>query len=229
MGSPDGLPEQLPAPRPGGHPHPRRAAASPLNVHDPHVQSALHPLHHHLRRTHRPLGGTRHRLPPPRRLHPPPHTQNPGPDTYARGDDPDDPHIWGTWEPKSLDTLLSIRSGYQGLGRAMYCLAKWTQRTWGIPTDQWVWVVTLRPQQREAPSNRRGPTPPRPTTLQLCAYMVAARLMTLLWPGPHTPTQNYPHLTEEDMPGIQRCFFRTLDYLQQTHPHVLEQIWPRPG
>ena len=28
MGSPDGLPEQLPAPRPGGHPHPRRAAAS---------------------------------------------------------------------------------------------------------------------------------------------------------------------------------------------------------
>ena len=25
---------------------------------------------------------------------PPPH--NPGPDTYARGDDPDDPHIWGT-------------------------------------------------------------------------------------------------------------------------------------
>ena len=31
------------------------------------------------------------------------------------------------------------------------------------------------------------------------------------------------------MPGIQRCFFRTLDYLQQTHPHVLEQIWPPPG
>ena len=80
MGSPDGLPEQLPAPRPGGHPHPRRAAASPLHVHDPHVQSTLHPLHHHLRRTHRPLGGTRHRLPPPRRLHPPPQapTRTPG-------------------------------------------------------------------------------------------------------------------------------------------------------
>ena len=158
---------------------------------------------------------------------PPPH--NPGPDTYARGDDPDDPHIWGTWEPASLDTLLSIRSGCQGLGRAMYCLAKWTQRTLGIPTDRWVWVVTLRPQQREAPRNREGPTPPRPTTPQLCPYMVAARLMALLWPGPHTPTQNYPHLTEEDMPGIQRCFFRTLDYLQQTHPHVLEQRWPPPG
>ena len=52
MGSLDGLPEQLPAPRPGRHPHPRRAAASPLHVHDPHVQSALHPLHRPLPRTH---------------------------------------------------------------------------------------------------------------------------------------------------------------------------------
>ena len=43
---------------------------------------------------------------------------------YARGDDPDDPNIWGTWEHQSLDTLLSIRSSSQGLGRAMYCLAK---------------------------------------------------------------------------------------------------------
>ena len=31
------------------------------------------------------------------------------------------------------------------------------------------------------------------------------------------------------MPGIQRCFFRTLDYLQQTHPRVVEQIWTPPG
>ena len=52
--------------------------------------------------------------------------------------------------------------------------------------------------------------------------MVAARLMALLWPGPDTPTQNYPHLTEEDMPGIRRCFSSTRIYLQQTHPHVLE-------
>ena len=29
-----------------------------------------------------------------------------------------------------LDTLLSIRSSCQGLGRAMYCHAKWTQRNW---------------------------------------------------------------------------------------------------
>ena len=119
---------------------------------------------------------------------PPPH--NPGLATYATGDEPDDRHIWGTWERKSPDTLLSIRSGNQGLGRAMYCLAKWTQRTWGIPTDRWLWRVKLRPQQREAPPNRRGPTPPGPTTLQLCPYMVAARLMALLVPGPDTPTQN---------------------------------------
>ena len=157
----------------------------------------LSTTHYHAPTDHWVVQGT-DSLPPT--TPPPPH--NPGVDTYARGDDPDDPHIWATWERKSLDTLLSIRSSSQGLGRAMYCLAKWTQRTWGIPTDQWVWVVTLRPQQREAPPNRRGPTPPRPTTLQLCAYMMAAHLMALLWPGPDTPTQNYPHLTEEDMLGI---------------------------
>ena len=99
----------------------------------------------------------------------------------------------------------------------------------GSRTDRWLWKVSLRRKQREAPPNRRGPTVPRPTTLQLCPYMVAARLMGLLWPGPHIPTQSYPNLTGEDMPGIQRCFFRTLDYLQQTHPHVLEHIWTPPG
>ena len=74
-----------------------------------------------------------------------------------------------------------------------------------------------------------GPTPPRPTTMHLCPYMVAARLMALLWPGPDTLTQS-PHLTEEDMPGILRCFFLTLDYLQQTHPHTFElKGTPPPG
>ena len=109
----------------------------------------------------------------------------------------------------------------------MYCLAEWTQRTWGIPTDPWLWKVRLPPQQREAPTNRRGP-PPRTTTLQLCPYMLAARLMALLWPGPNTSTQNYPHLTEDDMPSIQRCIFRSLDCLQQTNPRILEQIWTSP-
>ena len=111
----------------------------------------------------------------------------------------------------------------------MYCLAKWTQRTWGITTGRSLWKVRLRPQQREAPQNRREPNLPRPTTLQLCPYIVAAHLMALLWPRPHTTTQNYPHLPEEDMPGIQRCFFRSLDYVQQTGPRVLEQIWTTPG
>ena len=91
---------------------------------------------------------------------PPPLNQ--GLDTYARGDEPDDPHIWGKWECKSLDTLLSIRSSSQGLGRAMYCLAKCTQRTWGIPTDRWLWRVTLRPQQREAPPKPQETHPPTP-------------------------------------------------------------------
>ena len=34
---------------------------------------------------------------------------------YTREDEPDDPHLWGTLECKSVDTLLSIRSGNQGL------------------------------------------------------------------------------------------------------------------
>ena len=58
--------------------------------------------------------------PPP----PPPHS--PGPYTYTREEQSDDPHIRGTWGHKSLKTLLSIRSGHQGLGSAMYRLAKWT-------------------------------------------------------------------------------------------------------
>ena len=36
----------------GDIPTPKRAAANPLHVHDPHVQSALHPLHLPLPRTH---------------------------------------------------------------------------------------------------------------------------------------------------------------------------------
>ena len=111
----------------------------------------------------------------------------------------------------------------------MYCLAKFTQRTWEVPADRWLWKVTLRPQQWEAPRNRRGPTRPCPSTPQLCPYMVAARLMALLWPGPDTPSKNYLDFTKEDMPGIQRCFFSTLDYLQQTQPDLLELRWTPPG
>ena len=114
--------------------------------------------------------------------------------------------------------MLSVCRRNQGL-------AKWTQRTWGITAEQWMRKDTLRPQQREAPLNRTGPTPPCPTTIQLCPYMVAAHRMTLLWPGTDTPTQNYPNLTKEDMPSIQQCFFGTLHCLQEEQPHVLELTW----
>ena len=53
--------------------------------------------------------------------------------------------------------------------------------------------------------------------------------MTLLWPCSDPRTQHYPDLTEEDKPGIQRCFFRTLLCLQQSDPHVLQLTWTHPG
>ena len=55
--------------------------------------------------------------------------------------------------------LLSIRSGNQDLGKAMYRLAKRTQQTWEIPAERWLWKITLCLQQREAPPNRMGPPP----------------------------------------------------------------------
>ena len=110
----------------------------------------------------------------------------------------------------------------------MYCLAKWTQGFPQIPVEPWAWKVTLRPQQREAPLNRTGPTTPHPITIQLCLYKVAAHPMTLLSRSADTPTQNYPHLAEEDMPVIQQSFFGTLECLQQAHPHFLELKWIPP-
>ena len=90
--------------------------------------------------------------------------------------------------------------------------------SWQIPAQQWAWNVTLRRQQREAPLNRTGPSLPRPIAVQLCPFMVAARLMTLLWPA--LDIQQYPCLREEDMPGIQRCFFGTLNCLQHSDLQV---------
>ena len=85
------------------------------------------------------------------------------------------------------------------------------------------------PRAEGRPPEPQGTHRPRTTSLQLCPYMVAARLMALLWPGTDAPAQNRPHLTEEDMPGIQRCFFSTLDYLQQTYSLVLElKLTPPP-
>ena len=129
----------------------------------------------------------------------------------------------------SLDPLWTRAHPVWTSGPVLDPYLTWcTQRTWGISTDRSLWKLTLRPKQKEAPLNRKGPTSLRPTNLQLCPYMGAARLMALLWPGPDTPTQNYLHLMEEDMPGIQLCFFSTLDYHLQTNPHILEQIRTPP-
>ena len=227
MDRPDSLPGNFRDNVPGDVPTPDNQQPAPSTY-----MTLMYNIHYTLSTTHyrAPTGhwvvhGTDSLLPAD--YAPPPH--NPGPNMFTRGDEPGDPHIWGTWERRSLNTLLSIRSRNQDLGKAMYCLAKWTQRTGEIPTDRWLRKVTLRPQEREAPQDCRGPGPLRPTILQLCPYIVAASLMALLWPGRDTTTKNYPHLTEEDMPGIQRCFLSTLDYLQQAHPHVLElSLTPPP-
>ena len=147
----------------------------------------MYNLHYNLSHYHAPTGhwvvhSTGSLLPAD--YAPPPH--NPGPDTYTREDEPDDPHLWGTWERKSLIMLLSICSGNQGLGRAMYCLAKWTQRTWGITTDRLLWKVTLRPQQMEAPPEPQGTHPPAPppyssarTRWQLASWRCCSGAQTL--------------------------------------------------
>ena len=94
----------------------------------------------------------------------PPPAPDPGLDTYTRENEQHDPHLWCTWERKSLHTLLSIRSGNQGLGRAIYSLAKWTQRTWGIRA--------LAVEGHAAPRAEGGPPEPQKT----------------LPPTPHLPT-----------------------------------------
>ena len=142
-------------------------------------------------------------------------------------DNPDDPHICGTWGHKTLKTLLSIQSGNQGLHRAMYCLAKWAQPSWQILALRWTWKVTVHLQQEEAPSNCMETTTPCPSSLLLCLFMVAACLMTVLWQK-DTATQHYPHFRGEDMPRIQRSFFETVPRLQQTDPDVLQLTWNPP-
>ena len=83
MGSPDGLPQQLPAPRPGGHPHPDEQQPAPSTY-----MTLMYNLHYTLSTTtydaptdHWVVHGTDSLLPAD--YTPPPH--DPGPDTYARG------------------------------------------------------------------------------------------------------------------------------------------------
>ena len=82
---------------------------------------------------------------------------------YTREDKPDDPHIWGTWGRKSLDTLLSIHSGNHGIGGAMYCLAKWRQRSWQIPASGGRGRSPSVPSRRGPPGTARHPPPSAPS------------------------------------------------------------------
>ena len=165
MGRPDGQLEQLQAPRPGGRPHPRRPAASALHVHGPHVQSTLHPLHHPLQSTNWPLVGARHRLPPPRRLHPPPTaqttTRTPGgtrrttPTSGARGN----ASSWTRCSPSTAATRALV-------GRCI-ALPRGPNGRWGSPRTDGCGRSRCAPSRGRPPPNRRGPVPPRPTSVQL--------------------------------------------------------------
>ena len=136
----------------------------------------LSATHYHAPTGHGVVHGTDFLL--PANYAPPPH--NPGLNTYAREDEPDDPHLWGTWERKSLDTLLSIRSGNQALVGRCIALPSGPNGPGGAPRTGGCERSRCARSRGRPPQNRRGPTPPRPTTLQLCPYMVAARLMALL-------------------------------------------------
>ena len=69
------------------------------------------------------------------------------------------------------------------------------------------------PPVEGGPPNCRGISPRGPTSPLLCSFMVAARLVTLLW-HKDTRTQQDPHITNENMPDIEQAFFRTLNCLQ---------------
>ena len=102
-----------------------------------------------------------------------PPMHSPGPDTYTRVDEPMDPPIRGKGGHKSLETLQSIRSGNQGLARAICCPAKRTQRSWQIPAQRWTWKVTHCHQQMQAPSKLRGSHPPHapPPCITACSWL----------------------------------------------------------
>ena len=108
---------------------------------------------------------------------------------------------------------------------ARRCTAlKQTQRTLQIPTEQWAPKVTLQspcsPQQREAPLNRTKTHHSAPHHHTALPVHGTSPPHDPAVASPRHPQQNYPHLTEEDMPGNQQCFFGTLECLQQSHTHT---------
>ena len=202
--------------------------SQPLHVHDPHVQSALQPPHHPLPRTscHWVVHGTDSLL--PANYAPPPHTtqastRTPGgtsrttPTSGARGN----ASPWTRCSTSAAATralvgrCIALASGPNGPGGC--------PGTGGCGRSRCA-PSRVRPPRtaRDQPLHAPPPYSSVRTWWQPASWRCSGR-------APHTPTQNYPHLMEEDMPGIQRCFFRTLDYLQQTHPRILERIWTPPG
>ena len=51
----------------------------------------------------------------------------------------------------------------RGLGREMYCLAKWTQRSWEIPAERWTGWSPPVPSRRRPPETARDPPPRAPS------------------------------------------------------------------
>ena len=191
MSRPDGLPEQLQGPRPGRRPRPRQPAASPSthmtlmrNIH-----YTLSTTHYHAPTCTWVIHGTdshlpAHYPPPPRTTRAP--TRTPGrtsrrtPTSGARGS----AGPWRCCSPSAASTrtlarrCMALRNGPNGPGRS--------------PGSSECGRSHCAPSRERPPRNRLGLSPPPPTTLQLCAYMLAACLMALLGPGPDTPPKTTP-------------------------------------
>ena len=88
-----------------------------------------------------------------------PPTHNPGPDTYARGDDPDDPHIWGTWEPNSWTRCSPSAAATRALvGRCIASPSGPNGRGGSPPTDGCGWSRCAC--SRRKPPQTAGDPPP---------------------------------------------------------------------
>ena len=156
---------------------------------------------------------------------PPPHNQ--GLDTYARKDEPDDPTSgargnaspWTHCSPSAAATralvgrCIALPSGRNGPGGS--------PRTGGAEGH----AVPPAEGGPPKPKETHPPTPHHPTALPVHGGSLPHGAAVA---GPAHPSVNYPDLTESDMPGIQRCFLCTLDYLEEKYPEVLEQIWTPP-
>ena len=151
---------------------------------------------------------------------PPPHS--PSPHRYTRPDKPDDPHFWCTWGRKSLGILLLIRSGNLSFGRAMYCLAKPTERSWQSPPERLAWNVTLRFEQTGAPLKRTGPTNP--------ASDPHVALLNHCGSPPHDPALARPGHPQQTLPLPHRGGYAGHPAVLLQNPRLPPAVTPtRPG